>query len=531
MHRIDGDNVAVALPTPQAVGATVGYFAAEDDPPFTQVTGDWLNAVQEEIAKAIENSGITLDKTNREQLYAAITAALVGGAVSVGAATTLHKAGVLLANDCGAFGQYSLAAVSANVDVEGDYSVALACEQIGDDAPGVGGDQCFMAAVDAPGGLAEILGLNCAAIASRDPVIAALFSLIAASDDCETDASASAILASSDSKVVDVADTIPQNVTLLSSRFCSFALGADGSAQRQYAVAGGYHASTLTAPSWRIESNGGTMRSTAAHTTSGLDYAEMVPNADRAAHRPGALLAFRGDGIGLAKAGDLVEGVVSVMPTVVGGDDGLGWQGRYRRDEFGRLLEEEVEVEVEAQDKDALTSYQAIRKGLVEELRKLELPARPSLQPQPPKSAGKVARRAVDKANAALEATWRKAADAIRMRQVALAAAIKTQPKPATRKVVERVRQHVLNPAWDPTRPQVSRRERPDEWTCMGFVGQLVVEVDATVRPGSFVVASTEPGRGTHAERPDDGRRIRCRAIKVPFDESKGYALALCHVG
>lgn len=72
MHRIDGDNVAVALPTPQAVGATVGYFAAEDDPPFTQVTGDWLNAVQEEIATAIEDSTQTLDKTANDQLSNAV---------------------------------------------------------------------------------------------------------------------------------------------------------------------------------------------------------------------------------------------------------------------------------------------------------------------------------------------------------------------------------------------------------------------------------------------------------------------------
>lgn len=72
MHRIDGDNVAVALPVPQAVGATVGYFKAEDDPPWTQVTGDWLNAVQEELANAIELSGLTLSKEGHEQLYDAI---------------------------------------------------------------------------------------------------------------------------------------------------------------------------------------------------------------------------------------------------------------------------------------------------------------------------------------------------------------------------------------------------------------------------------------------------------------------------
>lgn len=71
MHRIDGDNVGVSLPTPQAAG-TPGYFKAEDQQPPTQVTGDWLNAVQEEIAFAIEESGMTLSKTDNDQLYKAI---------------------------------------------------------------------------------------------------------------------------------------------------------------------------------------------------------------------------------------------------------------------------------------------------------------------------------------------------------------------------------------------------------------------------------------------------------------------------
>mgnify|MGYP000886385404 CR=1 FL=1 len=72
MHRIDGDNVAVSLPTPQSVGGTVGYFAAEDVIPATQVTGDWLNAVQEEILGPIVAASITPSKTSRDQLLKAI---------------------------------------------------------------------------------------------------------------------------------------------------------------------------------------------------------------------------------------------------------------------------------------------------------------------------------------------------------------------------------------------------------------------------------------------------------------------------
>lgn len=64
MHRIDGP------------GATVDNKFTEGDPvsavPATEVTGDWLNAVQEEIAAVIVSAGLTLNKANNAQLLAAI---------------------------------------------------------------------------------------------------------------------------------------------------------------------------------------------------------------------------------------------------------------------------------------------------------------------------------------------------------------------------------------------------------------------------------------------------------------------------
>lgn len=65
MHRIDGP------------GATVNNKFTEGDPvsavPATEVTDDWLNAVQEEIAGVILSAGMTLSKANNAQLLAAIT--------------------------------------------------------------------------------------------------------------------------------------------------------------------------------------------------------------------------------------------------------------------------------------------------------------------------------------------------------------------------------------------------------------------------------------------------------------------------
>ncbi len=66
MHRIDGP------------GATAQNTFTEGSPtggvPATVVTDDWLNDVQENIAKAIENAGITLAKGNYQQLTQAISA-------------------------------------------------------------------------------------------------------------------------------------------------------------------------------------------------------------------------------------------------------------------------------------------------------------------------------------------------------------------------------------------------------------------------------------------------------------------------
>ena len=64
MFRIDSD------------GATVDNRFTEGDPalsiPATVVSADWLNHVQEEFSKTIEEMDITLSKANENQHYAAL---------------------------------------------------------------------------------------------------------------------------------------------------------------------------------------------------------------------------------------------------------------------------------------------------------------------------------------------------------------------------------------------------------------------------------------------------------------------------
>lgn len=75
MFRIDGTGASATLPTAPAVGTVVGYFT-EGNPatsvPATTVTGEWLNAVQEELLAPIIAAGLTPTKGTRNQLLAAI---------------------------------------------------------------------------------------------------------------------------------------------------------------------------------------------------------------------------------------------------------------------------------------------------------------------------------------------------------------------------------------------------------------------------------------------------------------------------
>jgi hypothetical protein len=74
LHRIDIPSAATSLPAPRAYG-TPGYFQGGN--PLTGVDAtivdeDWANAMQEELVAIVLAAGITLDKTNRAQVLAAI---------------------------------------------------------------------------------------------------------------------------------------------------------------------------------------------------------------------------------------------------------------------------------------------------------------------------------------------------------------------------------------------------------------------------------------------------------------------------
>ncbi|MEJ0019707.1 MAG: glycine-rich domain-containing protein [Acetobacteraceae bacterium] len=74
MHRIDVPSASTSLPAPRAYG-TPGYF--QEGNPLTSVDAtivdeDWANAMQEELVAIVLAAGMSLDKTNRAQVLAAI---------------------------------------------------------------------------------------------------------------------------------------------------------------------------------------------------------------------------------------------------------------------------------------------------------------------------------------------------------------------------------------------------------------------------------------------------------------------------
>lgn len=95
------------------------------------------------------------------------------------------------------------------------------------------------------------------------------------------------------------------------------------------------------------------------------------------------------------------------------------------------------------------------------------------------------------------------------------------------------VNARLRNPEWERKRKHTPRTQRPDEWTAVGLLGQLRVAVDATVSEGDFVEPGETPGIGTRTRdgEPGKGRPIECMEITSPFDEARGYAIALCLVG
>lgn len=510
MHRIDSTDNTPSLPAPLAPG-TPGFFATG-----TTVRRDWLNSTQEELCNAAELVD-TLDKNDNTQVARAIQAAVVGGAVSVAGATTEHSAAVAVSEDSSVTGDRSLVCASFETSIGGDRSAAAATTGVTMDAlsersfAGASTDTTFTdtslcaSIASEQDTLEETYGS--AALAGNSNLIQyGSNHLIAAGDSNMIQALVgSAIIASHESQIAP-GSPAPSRCVVMASRNCAVEYGtanttADGGSStggRTYVVAGGWASGGVVAPTWRLESQGGIVRA-AVHAVGGLDYAELFENGDGVPQRPGRIQTRRGAKAHLAQPGDRILGPVSSTPSIVGGEDGIAWAGRYERDKWGAPVLEEVDASQTVLDPEAIKAWKAQRAAL------------------------STARRAA-----------RQAGDKKRVRE--LRAELRTLAPPAQKTITERVQQRKLNSNWDPKREQLSRRSRPAEWTVVGLLGQVRIAIGPDVAEGDALMPGKD-GLGVTATREYlldgvalGGARLEVMQIVEPYSAEAGEGVALCLV-
>jgi len=555
MRRTHGANNVGSLPA-RSTSGTPGYFVDRDvvgGVAGTVIDQDWLNVLQEEIIAVVSSWGLTPDDTGVDltQLDQAIRLAVAGiGSDAVSYAGSNTQTRVLLGSSNSFVGSNdrTLVAASDYANVEGEDSAILASagpsvgSALGIGASAVG---CFVAG-SYDSNVADDLVTNGVILASASGAIAgdgtddvgllatSTCSIIGASTRCvvlaseagqiNSGAGESAMIASDSSTIsagvrLAVLGSLycsmpdPTNCqVMLASKYCDAGLGAP---PPNYSVLGGYHASTLSARTWGIESQTGTFRGTAAYATGGLDYAEYFQCFEGEAHPVGRLLAGTGKAVRLAQPGDRIRGIVSADPTVIGGDDGIAWSGRYLRDEFHCPVMEQVEV-IEWRGYDGPTeTAPPMPSNAVTYTRTVPIPDDEQVA-------------VVDEDDCIRVATTM---DVECVKWDTYSGTTSTAPCQApegTEPVTLTVRK--TNPKWNPAQTQVPRSQRPDEWSVVGLIGQLRLAIDATVEDGDDIIAGKD-GLGTKGDwTVRRGAQVEVMEIEVPYSKKKGYGVALVFV-
>lgn len=241
----------------------------------------------------------------------------------------------------------------------------------------------------------------------------------------------------------------------------------------QYSIATGFSSGPETSTANRtfeIQPNGGDVYASGSITGSQTftDYAEYFENLSTGEIPLGTIVTRVGRKVRPAQTGDRILGVVSGTAGVCLGDSPFTWQGRYLTGEFGQPLWETIPDP--AWDEKILDMDWTPGQGQTEA-------DRPQIDnPEP-------------------------------------------QPNINVRK---------QNPDYDPGCEQVPRSERPDEWTCVGLVGQVHVRIDATVTTETeFIAPSSGGGIGTASA---GETRLELMEIRAEYDPDKGYGVGLCLV-
>lgn len=195
------------------------------------------------------------------------------------------------------------------------------------------------------------------------------------------------------------------------------------------------------------------------------DYAEYFENVANGKIELGTLVSLDGRKVKPTQEGDDILGVVSATASIAAGDSPFQWSKRYLTGEFGELLYHDI--------------------------------LDPDWQPM------------------VKDPSWKPTDDNQTENDRPLVA--NPNPQPTISVPVE-------NPNYNPTAENVPRSKRPDEWTCVGLLGQVHVRIANDVSPGDYV----KTGANGVGVKSSEITNMRCMEIRKEFDANKGYAVGFC---
>lgn len=230
------------------------------------------------------------------------------------------------------------------------------------------------------------------------------------------------------------------------------------------------------------------------------DIAKMFENVTRGEIPVGALVAWEGRKVRLARKGDVAISVHSRTYAQLLGDSQFTWAGRYMRNEFGQIITQDIpDPEWQAKIPDPEWQERIIN------------PDHPVIMMEP----------VIDENNQET---------GISLPHINSEPFIdnpEPQPLVDNPEPQQLITVNVENPDYDPSQFQIPRSERFDEWTPVALIGEVHTMVDATVAVDDFVQPGEVIGLGTKAY---EMTKLRAMEITMPYDSKRGYAIALCLV-
>lgn len=309
-------------------------------------------------------------------------------------------------------------------------------------------------------------GLRSASIASQNGTTSGSNAAQIASNTGVASGDQSAVIASNGSTASAVGSVVIGGNNSIADQIGSVVIGrrVKPGATRALSYGDGAAGAALTANRrFEVLTNGNvTASGSFTGSTVYTDYAEYFENLQNGEIPLGVLVTLDGRKVRRAQDGDLILGVVSGTALVAAGDSPFYWGGRYLTGEFGEALYEDVQMVRWSNDS---STYD----GAVYEAKDL----------------------------------------------------FDTIPDNAVMYTEKHPKQ---NPDYDSSLVNVPRSQRPDEWSCVGLLGQVHIRVSSGVQPGDWIKAGIE-GVGTKSTEPTN---IRCMEIRKPYNDEKGYSVAFC---